>query len=1571
MNRKLVALFLVLVVAIVIGLAIYLLLSLGTAKDPTANIERARELMKEAQEDRAKYTEAIRYLQGAISKGAGGRADVWTMLAECHELQLPPDFGKALAYRRKAIEVEPGNQAAIKDYVDLLIKTGGVSEALNHARKLTELDSSNDEYFRLLAKVEFGIAVRETGLGSKKEHFEASLAAAQRAIELAPRTLENHKLKADILVTGVGIKNIYDRFELAEQVAIGGTQQADEKSKAFLQLAKVYLQHARQAQGAGKNYLEIIAKAEKAYQDALAIEPDNAGALLGLGGIAQNQGNSELAQQLFQRAIDAEPTNDAGYYGMAQLYVRQNKPLEAVNALREAIKAGTPDDELEDPSELRRRKAVLEILANMLIESNDPQMTAEAITIIDRLEKMSAANPAAVLFLRGRIASQKGDLREAERKLLEAVNLSPNNPMYHYRLGQVYNKLGVTGKALEEYTAAVSLSPKRDLIRLERAQLLLRLRKYREAEIETRRVLESNSRSFGAGLILTRALMGQEKYLEAGQMADQLIKGDPSMPQGYLLKAQVMMMASDTPPAEALGVLLSGLDKVKAKARYPLYQSAVRFCRGMKLQSEMADLFTRIDADKDLGEQQKQALNDLNLTVEQLIKKIEKEAAADPENPRLLIRRALLFVRDGKIDEALDVYRKAYDLAIAKDDEDMIRLVWDSVWRLLLSEDDRLQEAVKWIDKLPAGMAMERQMAEALILLDRGVKPPKSELQGKSGSEILEYRSDKIGRAIDKFKDLESRDPAGTDTRPMRALARAYFLQATLPGQENREELLGNSLDYYRKIIALQPMDMQSHMGVINVLLQLRDYAGVASQANEILKFDTENLSALDMKAQARERLGELDEAKSIRRRIRRLRPENVSNLVKLAALEELSRNFKEAEALYREAIRLEPTRPEAPLALALLIFRQNYNNLPQADAVMADLQKAAPDSTSMLIAMSGYYKNTGRLDEALQYAVKAQQTRPEVSGLAVLVSRAHLDLADAAGGDAETRKKHVAQAIEVLEAYLKGYPEALDVKLQLADLLRLNGSRLADSEKLLRVLINEPQAAVRARTILARVLISRAAKARQEGDDRAHTSLLDEAARMAKAALGAAPKFGEARLVLAETEMFRGDPSKAETELKRIDPSDPAYIRGLDFQIQIARRQGRKQAVTLLLAETLRVQPQNIIARMQLADFYKADKDYAKAERVILEGLQYLPDSMPLTLYWGKLLLGQKTEPEVIRAGKVAEKLIARAPQNAGAWAFWAGVQMTRSKKNPALKEEVTAKLEELVEEHKQPWGSKALLFCRLLIGHYNKPQVAMYDKAKALLDQLLAEHKTGREGPLLYYDLSRTLMKMTPGPAGLKRAVGALTDGLKLHPKNIMLLQNLTVLYKDQSKWKKALEVCERILELNDKFVPAIIDKSDCLLYLGRFDEAIQWAKKAVNLDEVQWHPMNNLAWIYATEKNDVEQARIWIDKALRLQPKHPSLLDTSGWIYYLAGDYRAAIGELERALAEAERLNRKLPVTTFHLGMACRLKAEKETDPTRKAKARVRAEKLLREFLKESENTQRLDKDRKEAENVLKEL
>jgi len=1570
MNRRLVVLFLVIVVSALIALAIYFLLD--PTKDPTPHIARAQRLMEQAKSDRSKYKEAVPHLMGALGKGARGRADVWTMLAECYEQQLPPDLGEALPCRRAAMEAEPGNQTYMKNYVELLLKTVRVSEAINIARRLTDLDSSNDEYFRLVAQIEFVTALRETGPVGKTEHLDAAMAAVERAIELAPGNLENHGLKIGMLVTGVGIENIQDRLEQAEQAAVLATQQADEKGKAFLRLAQVYLQHAVLALRDGKDKLkdDLVAKAEKAYQDALAIKPDNAAALLGLGNIYLEQGNQGLAEEQFAKAIEVAPADDAGYYGMAQLRVRQNKPQEAIESLQKAAESGTPDGELiDDLSRLRRRKAILTILANMLIEHNKPEATAEAITHIDRLAKISTDNPAAIFYLRGRVAVQKGDLRAAEQKLLEAVTLSPNNAEYHHRLGLVYRDLGVMGKALEEFTQAVSRAPNVDFIRFERAQLLLRLRRYEEAETEARRVLTRQVKNLGAGVILTSALIGQKKYLEAGQMADQITKAAPDQPQGYLYKIEIMMV-QNSPPAEALQVLLAGLDKVKS--RHPLYQTAVLLCKRKNLQSEMADLFVRIDADKDLPDQQKQVLHDLKLTKEQLVEQTEKAVAADPENLQLLTRLAQLLVLDGKIDEALAVFRKAYDVAAAKDDEDMIRRIWDPVWQLLLSEDGRLQEAVDWIGKLPAGMTTERDMAEALIVLSNGISPPQSETQDKSDTEILKYRVDSIRGAIDKFRDLESRDPAGTDTRPMRALARSYFLLANLPGQE-RTKLLRDSESYYRKIIALQPLDMQSHTGLANVFLNLGDYAGVASQANEILKTDSENLAALDIKAMARQQLGRLDEAKAIRKQIRRLRPENVSNLLQLAALEELTRDFKEAEAGYREAIRLAPKNPGTSLALALLVYRQDYKNLSQADTIMADLEKDGPDSVSVLIAMSRYYKNTGRLDKALQYAEKARQAQPEAStSLAVFVSRAHLNVADAAGSDAKLRQEHLAKSVEVLQGYLKDHPEALGVKLELAEVLRMTPGRLADSEKLLRGIVDDPRAAARAKTILSRLLVARAEKDRKDGDDRRYSSLLDEAERMAKDALSAAPTFGEARLALAGTQMLRGDLAKAEMELKRIARTDPAYIRGLDLQIQIGLRQGRHQAIRLVLLEILKVQPRNVLASMRLADFYKADGDYDKAEKVIVEGLLYAPDNMQLTAYRGQLLLAQKTPQKVAQADQIAEALIVRTPHNPDAWAFWAGVKMTRSDVKPELKGQVTAKLEELAEQHKQPWGPTALGFHRLLISHYNHTKVAMLAEAKTLLDQLLAEHKKGLEGPLLFLDLSRALQRSTPGQVGFEQAAGALRDGLELHPKSILLLHHLVMVYTTQTKWDEAIKMCDRILAINDKFVPVVILKSNCLLNLERFDEAISWAKAAVKLDQTQWQAMNNIAWVYATKKDDLAQARAWIDRALRLKPAHPSLLDTSGWIYYLSGDWREAIREITRSLKNASLQGApKSLLGTFHLGMAYRLKAEKETDPGERIKAQAQAGKFLKEFLKESQDTPRLAPQRKQAENVLKDL
>ena len=264
------------------------------------------------------------------------------------------------------------------------------------------------------------------------------------------------------------------------------------------------------------------------------------------------------------------------------------------------------------------------------------------------------------------------------------------------------------------------------------------------------------------------------------------------------------------------------------------------------------------------------------------------------------------------------------------------------------------------------------------------------------------------------------------------------------------------------------------------------------------------------------------------------------------------------------------------------------------------------------------------------------------------------------------------------------------------------------------------------------------------------------------------------------------------------------------------------------------------------------------------------------------------------------------------------------------------------------------------------------MHAEVKTLLDQLLAEHKKGLEGPLLFLDLSRTLHRSTPDQVGLEQAAGALRDGLELHPQSILLMHNLVMAYMAQTKWDEAIKMCDQILAINDKFVVVVALRSNCLLNLERFDEAISWAKAAVKLDQTQWQAMNNIAWVYATEKDNLAEARVWIDRALRLNPDHPSLLDTSGWIYYLSGGWREAIREITRSLKNASLQGApESLVATFHLGMAYRMKAEKETDPEEKIKAQAQARKLLKEFLQQSQNTPYLAPQRKQAENVLKDL
>jgi tetratricopeptide (TPR) repeat protein len=131
------------------------------------------------------------------------------------------------------------------------------------------------------------------------------------------------------------------------------------------------------------------------------------------------------------------------------------------------------------------------------------------------------------------------------------------------------------------------------------------------------------------------------------------------------------------------------------------------------------------------------------------------------------------------------------------------------------------------------------------------------------------------------------------------------------------------------------------------------------------------------------------------------------------------------------------------------------------------------------------------------------------------------------------------------------------------------------------------------------------------------------------------------------------------------------------------------------------------------------------------------------------------------------------------------------------------------------------------------------------------------------------------------MSQATQYFLKGAKIAPDNITLLSKLAQIRTLQKKYDEAIQFYERILALQP-------------------DNSIT---------------TNNLAILLTNNKadpNSLTRAQRLIEKSKARN--HPRLQDTLGWIYYLKGDYDAAISILELVADKAPQY----PTFYYHLGM-----------------------------------------------------
>ncbi|HUG79573.1 MAG TPA: tetratricopeptide repeat protein [Burkholderiales bacterium] len=251
--------------------------------------------------------------------------------------------------------------------------------------------------------------------------------------------------------------------------------------------------------------------AQQSFLAALERRPRSAAALAGLGRIALRRRDYPAAVRAFEQALAAEPQANGLNYPLAMAY-RQMGQRERAQVLLE--RRGERDPVIDDP-----------LLAGMAAQSASVQYHLEsgyaalrsdapraAVEAFRQAVAVSPGDVSARLSLAQALAAA-GDAGAAMTEIDAALELEPESAPAHYRKGSLFEQGGDPDAALSHYRRAVALDPGYAQARLLLAYALMRRHEFAAA---AEQFAEISERQPGAAIVRYRLGLA---HLGAGDCA--------------------------------------------------------------------------------------------------------------------------------------------------------------------------------------------------------------------------------------------------------------------------------------------------------------------------------------------------------------------------------------------------------------------------------------------------------------------------------------------------------------------------------------------------------------------------------------------------------------------------------------------------------------------------------------------------------------------------------------------------------------------------------------------------------------------------------------------------------------------------------------------------------------------------------------------------------------------------------------------------------------------------------------------------------------------------------------------
>jgi tetratricopeptide (TPR) repeat protein len=164
-----------------------------------------------------------------------------------------------------------------------------------------------------------------------------------------------------------------------------------------------------------------------------------------------------------------------------------------------------------------------------------------------------------------------------------------------------------------------------------------------------------------------------------------------------------------------------------------------------------------------------------------------------------------------------------------------------------------------------------------------------------------------------------------------------------------------------------------------------------------------------------------------------------------------------------------------------------------------------------------------------------------------------------------------------------------------------------------------------------------------------------------------------------------------------------------------------------------------------------------------------------------------------------------------------------------------------------------------------------------------------------------------------------------------------------REAKDYKESYEILKQALDAQPDHPELLYDAALAAEKLDRIDVAETNLRRLIVLKPDHAQAYNALGYTLADRTDRLAEARDYIEKALKLSPEDPFILDSMGWVEYRLGNYAQGLQYLQRAYQQ-----RPDPEIAAHLGEVLWTKGKKSE-----------AEKVWRDSLRDNPDSEELQK------------